>query len=397
MTLVLSIIYDGKEDSHRKNFWYVLTCIYLILLAGFRYKVGGDTHAYMADFDYVPDEPSLYLSYIYENIELNSYMPGWSVINIICKRLFDSFYAVQLIQTTIVNICIFYLFKKYTKHIFLCALLYLISWQFFNFNTEIMREGTAVALCGIGMFNYMRGKKDIFYLLLICSAILFHVSASIVIIFPIVNKFFRHISFKTIIVSFSCAFVLWLISDVVVSYFPNFVSSEARMFTKILSYGNIKTNIFGFLSMSIHYLIGQAGIIYFARNNVSKESIWQTDYASYMAYFLTIAVLSCGIAGFARFMNYTIIFLLIMITEYVYNIKSQTCFLPIVKTLVLLICIYFVFSRWATLYPDSNYRRYDLYIPYTSIINETDNIDYRYYIWHESVGRERTSKNSRDF
>ena len=107
MTLILSIWYDGKAETRGKKVWYIITCLFLIMLAGLRNGVGGDTQAYMDNFEYVPYMQQEYRSYILDNFQIRSYMTSWSILNILCKRWFDSFYAVQLIEALLVNTCIF--------------------------------------------------------------------------------------------------------------------------------------------------------------------------------------------------------------------------------------------------------------------------------------------------
>ena len=322
-------------------------------------------------------------------------MPGWTLLNLFCKMWFDSFYAVQLIQALIVNICVFYIVKKYTTHIFLCVLLYGITGQFFNFNTEVMREAIAIGLSSIGIYQYLRGNKITFYILILFSIIFFHVSAAILLIFPFVK--FKKITFRTFVLAFFCAFVIWVLSDIVVSFFPEIFSDEAIYSHKIMVYSNQKSTFFGFLQTSIRYLIAQVGLLYFARMYASKEDIWETDYSYYMSFYIVLSVLSCGIPGFYRFMNYTIIFSLIMITEILYNIRPQLKQYSICKIAFIVIYFYSFSPFYFAYYTDINRYTYEYFIPYTSILNKNKNIDYRYEMWETAMNLEQSEKNTRDF
>lgn len=393
LTFVLSILFDGREDSPHKRFWYSVVCVYLILVAGLRYRVGGDTQSYMEDFAYIPLSSNQYMDYIREQITEESYMPGWTIITILCKRWFDSFYAIQIVEALFANICIFYLFKQYTTHIFLCALLYGITGQFFNFNTEVMREAFAIGICGIAIHQYLQGKHLKFYVLVLFS-IFFHVSSIIVLLFP----FFRleTIRIKTIIYAFLVSFVLWFISDMIMTYLPNLLSGELAVVDKVLSYSNSKSNIFGLLSSSLLYIVGQGMIIYFVNQYLDDDDERKTKFIHYASFHFLIATLACGFAGFNRFLNYTAIFILIMATEFIYHYKVQLKSLPIVKTILLIIFFAFPFMKYNIYFKETDRRFYEFFVPYTSINDEDQNLDYREYMYIEAVTPEKTAKNTRD-
>lgn len=372
MAIVLSILYDGQEEcTNRKKVWYGIMCLYLVLLAGFRNGVGGDTQLYMHTFEYVPSEWSELRDFISEEIIYSGYMPGWSVLVFLCKRWFDSFYAVQLIQALIVNIGVFYLFRQYTSHIFLCVLLYGLSYTFFMFNMEVMREAIAVVLCGVGMHKYLRGEKWKFYLLVGIS-LLFHTSALIALIFPIAR--FREINVKTMAFAFLSSLALFLLSDAIVTYLPAILGSAAnRTVEKIIMYSDVTLNIFGFLENALRYLVMEAGMIYFAQWSLGEDEQRLQDYNRYMSFYLIVTVLICGFVGFTRFRNYTLIFFLIMLTEFLYHHKSQLCNNAMIKV-IMLACIFFYIGRYyLTYYPETHGYKYEFYYPYTSVLD--DNVD----------------------
>ena len=298
-------------------------------------------------------------------------MPGWSILVFLCKRWFDSFYAVQLAQALIVNIGILYLFRQYTTHIFLCTLLYGVSYVFFLFNMEVMREAIAVVLCGIGMHSYLRGNKWKFYLLVAIS-ILFHISALVALLFPLARL--KQINIKTMIMAFFAALFLFLLSDVIVNYLPSLLGSSVnRIVEKIFLYSEITLNLFGFLENAIRYLIINAGIVFFAQWSIGEDEQRQKDYIKYMSFYLIITVLICGFIGFSRFRNYTLIFFLIMLTEFIYHYKSQLYTNAIIKLIVLAGFVFYTSRYYMTYYPGSHGYKYEFYYPYTSILDE--NVD----------------------
>ena len=372
LTFCLSLRFDGQAEYTRtKKVWYIIVGVYLVLLAGFRNGVGGDTQLYMQDFEYVPSTWGELNEFISDELTESGYMPGWSILVFLCKRWFDSFYAVQLAQALIVNIGILYLFRQYTTHIFLCTLLYGVSYVFFLFNMEVMREAIAVVLCGIGLHSYLRGEKWKFYLLVGIS-ILFHISALVALLFPFVRL--KQINIKTMIMAFFAALLLFLFSDVIVNYLPSLLGSSVnRIVEKIFLYSDVTLNLFGFLENAIRYLVINAGIVFFAQWSIGEDEQRQKDYIKYMSFYLIITVLICGFIGFSRFRNYTLIFFLIMLTEFIYHYKSQLYTNAIIKLIVLAGFVFYTSRYYMTYYPGRHGYKYEFYYPYTSILDE--NVD----------------------
>jgi hypothetical protein len=340
------------------------------LLAGFRNGVGGDTMLYMENFLSVPDQLNYLGDFIRDEVVESGYMPGWSIIVFFSKRWFDSFYAVQLIQAVIVNIGIFYLFRQYTSHIFLCALLYGVCNIFFMYNMEVMREGIAIVICGIGMHRYVQGRKWKFYVL-VGIAVMFHISALIALLFPIV--IFRQITIRTMIISFVAATTLFFLSDALVTYLPSLLGSGARNAEKIMTYSEKTLNLFGYLRNTFRYLVIEAGMIFFAQYSIDEKDEQKMNiYTRYMNFYLLVTILICGFIGFERFKNYTLIFYVIMLTEFIYNYKKQLTKNPVIKLIILLGIIVYMGRYYTNYYPDSKGYRYEFYYPYTSILDPED-------------------------
>ena len=86
LTLGLSVVYDGQTEYTRtKKAWYIIVGLYLILLAGFRNGVGGDTQQYMLAFEEVPSTWGELNEFIHDELIESGYMPGWSVLVFLCR------------------------------------------------------------------------------------------------------------------------------------------------------------------------------------------------------------------------------------------------------------------------------------------------------------------------
>lgn len=395
-TFILSVFYDRTEEfAGKKRIWYMFTCLFLILIAGLRNGVGGDTQAYMVYFEDAPVDSSDYGMYI-EYMQLSGgHMPGWTMFTLLCKRWFGSFYWVQLIQAAIVNISLFYIFRKYTKHIFLCALLYGISGQFFNFNTEVMREGIAVSLCLVGMHQYLQGNKKWFYIL-VSFSLFFHISAIIAFIFPFVNT--KQFSFKKLIIAFFISFGLWFISDAVVSFMTDHIVGEGGIIDKLLRYSDRKSSIFGFLILAIQYFVIQGGITYFAQKGREEDEEWMQKYNHLISFYLVLAIVGCGISGFTRLLNYTMPIYMIMLAEFLGNLSQNIRYFAITKLILVAGFIWSMHFYYMHYYPETEGRHYEFFVPYTSVFDEDADNTYRYNMYVEAVTPQtQDAKNSRDF
>ena len=118
-------------------------------------------------------------------------------------------------------------------------------------------------------------------------------------------------------------------------------------------------------------------------------------YSHYMSFYLLLAIAGCGIAGFSRFMNYTIVFYLVMLSEFIYNIGAQVRFMPLTKAVLLSGLIFFNTAYYSKYWPETDRHHYEFFVPYTSILNEDEDISYREDMYKEATTIEEDSKNAR--
>ena len=105
----------------------------MILVAGLRLVVGGDTQTYMSDFDRYPtiDEFTVF------HFALFRYQPLWILINVLAKSIYPEFFVLQIILACIVNPVTFYIIQKETDKKFVKA----ISQTDFSENSLTGSEG----------------------------------------------------------------------------------------------------------------------------------------------------------------------------------------------------------------------------------------------------------------
>lgn len=179
--VILTFVYDIRGCQKGKHIWYNVLLVWFILVSGLQYRVGTDIFEYirfyqgfntstfrLSDLDY-------YMS--------NQKQPGWIILTYVCKLITDDFIIIKLIQAVFINVALFSFFKRETKYIFLCVLIYaLISYLPLNFN--VYRHSIALGFALYGL-SYLRKKKYIHYYIYVALAWLFHNSAVFLLVFPL--------------------------------------------------------------------------------------------------------------------------------------------------------------------------------------------------------------------
>jgi len=386
LTIFLGILSICTKDKSLSSGPYWFLCLFLTLMSGLSYGLGGDKQVYMQSFYDISSQASL-KEVIADGFQ-EGYMPLWSSLQWLCKYLFNSFYAVQIIQAAIVNFSVFYFAKSFTKHIYLFALIYFVSKYFFLFNMEVMREGLAVALGLIAIIQYLNGRKLVFVLLTLL-AIGFHISAAILFIVPFVR--FK-ISHKNLFILFLCACVGCAAGDFLYERFGQMFSQDHIFMSKILMYFNITLNITGISVGFIQHLLLPGFIIYvYTKYNENTEHLPQMEKLA--CAFLIIGALIAAIPGFLRFRNYVEIIYLVFVCEFIADLLTHKEY-RITRTVITLFVFIFFARGWAMKF-DQQYYSYKLYIPYTSIFDENYNLSEREEIHEVSVTEESDDETQR--
>lgn len=179
--LIVGLFFDKSSNIRLQNKWLFLEWLSLVLLAGLRYKVGGDTIWYYEAYDKAPTLSQLSLS----DITDNEYNILWILLTSSCKSLCSEFILFQIIHAIIVNTAFFTFFRRYVKRIFFAVLLYFVFY-FFKYNTEILRASLSVSIF-LFSFGFLEGKKWGKYILCSLLAIGFHSEAILMLLFPLVH------------------------------------------------------------------------------------------------------------------------------------------------------------------------------------------------------------------
>lgn len=184
LTLVGIIFYPQLRTKGSRQLLVLVIFIYMVLLMGFRYRVGMDTIGYMRYFNQISE----WSEFVNENWFKQTHEPGYSVLSSIIKTLTHEFWVLQLIMNLTTTTCVFIFLKRYSLNIFWSIFFFLLL-QWLYFSTEVMRESVAI---GIFLLNYrnLERKRWVAYYLISLLSIMFHYSAILIWFFPFV-KFMR--------------------------------------------------------------------------------------------------------------------------------------------------------------------------------------------------------------
>ena len=185
--LFLAFKYDvyGSKNESAKKFHYYFALIILILLAGLRYRIGGDTCRYM----------DLYGTDLGYEAELGGrFQPLWRLLTNALYSISPDFTLFQFVHAIFLNTVIFSFFRKYSPWVFVCIFLYFIK-PYLYLNTETIRQSLAIAIFLLSVQACIKRKWGLYYLYVLI-AFLFHSGAILLAIVPFL--FGRRIDAKNI-------------------------------------------------------------------------------------------------------------------------------------------------------------------------------------------------------
>ena len=359
LVLTFSIFFFEKKKN--TGFFYWTLCIILILLAGLRNYVGGDTIGYMNMWDSLPT-----FNQKFEFLSLtNLYQPFWYVINAIAKYIYDDFVTIQIILAIIVNFSIFTLFDKYSNYRFTCVLIYyLMTYPYFNF--EILRESLSISILIISM-PFLIKKKWIKYFLLSTIAFLFHSSAIILFFLPFgINLLSKKVNLKSMTYIIILTFLLGN------SYTINFIIDNLFPFLAPLAeiYSEWEWSAIGYFIAFLKCLFVFLLIVLRQKHNISQVMI---DVPLKIYMFFTILSLTMPIAQ--RFQNYFILFFIIGLVDLLWRFKGKEL---VIKHTILLfftsITIHYYLQDTTALTGEKS-RFGQRFYPYYSVFDEVNEKD----------------------
>lgn len=338
-------INKNKGGIHLYRFLW----LYLVLLMGLRFEVGGDTLVYMEDYEWRGDITQWKFTWA------DYYEPLYTLLCALTKTVSDEFVVFQLVHAIILNTCLFYFISKSTRYKF-SALFFCLIYYYIYFSTEILRESLAIFVFVLNYKNYEEGNWGKYYLGAFI-AILFHISAIILLVFP----FIRWMRFNRIYWLILCgSIIIFSQIDIIFSVFGD----VAKISEKIGFYEDKKVS--GFLNMLL-------ALFAFARFTLLPLAIYLWDmkilkeHPKFEALICFYTILGVGIwfnpVIFERFPNY--------ITP-LYFVSLANIIIPsFLKTATLSRKLFgtIFFCAIIIIYASYPIRIYKRYVPYYSVFN----------------------------
>lgn len=338
---------DNTKTQRNKRYWIVLTWLYLTLLIGLRFQVGGDTINYMGDYIWRRGVSEWKFDLT------DKYQPGYTLLCSIAKSISTEFYVFQLLHAVIVNTLLFIFINKYTRFFF-ASLISVFFTCYLYFSTEILRETISILIFALNYRSLVEGKWLRYYLgILICC--LFHLSAIFLVLLPFIRKLqINKYYFLFLIIAFIAIYFLRNILDTLSQF--ALLSDKINSYKELTSTG-LLSDILNLSRLCILPLIYCIVVKYICRRQIKFENM--------------IAVMSLiGLAAFfspiifSRATNYFILFYSISIADFCVHSLRQYSTLCRHYAIALSLCFFTLYGSEYYMY--GKYRRW---IPYYSIFN----------------------------
>lgn len=372
LIIVFIYLYDYKGSHKGRLASYNLLMLVFILLVGLRYRIGSDTIAYEQSFNLIPKIGKLTFHYI---TEISDYEAGYTVLMSLSKTLFGDFWCFLLIQSIIVNISLFTFFKNNSANPFTSILLYFVVLYYF-INCEAARQGIALAIIIYAWKNFTSNNLKLF-LIQVLFASLFHSTALIFLLFPLLSVFKLWDRLRPNILNFSI-----LLSIIISSYFlQQYISQLLMQYTMVGDIGGriyayyadadelSKVSVLTQVLYCLFYIIVPFYCLRRIRNNYKNYE----NLASVIMLCSLINVASV-IPMVYRLTYYFFPFYFILLSETLFCSTDKYKFKKNVNVVVLCSLILFTYYKIQPyFYEDgstSNMRYYMRFYPYNSIIDK---------------------------
>lgn len=385
-------VYDVRGHKRLSSFSYWGLFLYLVVIAGFRYRIGTDSVTYEGTYEVFP---TLWNIGTYNFAKLR-FEPGFLLFASFARTFSPDFMWFQILHAVVVNFVIFRFIKQNTPHKFLCLSFYFVI-MFLNLNTQVLRESLAVC-CFLLAWPFFRQGKWLQYYLLVLLAISMHTSAIVLLFLPILTfkgiRNFFVFGKKTLII----CIVIFVVGLVIESHFSAFFSllavtdsieSAVGRYTGS-DYSTNVLNINGIIGLVLKSILYPCIALYFLKQRVlwgndEKRRVpdncqwgWKVkDFERWEIinvvglYFI---VFSMAIFIFHRYFNYFGLFLLTSVASWAFtflNVKKRRFKLKFVYWVAIIIPFYlFNFQIYSVgLGKSGRLKEYMIYYPYSSRLN----------------------------
>lgn len=382
MLIVLTFVYDIKGSTKGKTTSYKVVLLLLVLLAGFRYRIGGDTMVYL--YNYYHHYDSLEEITIDQLLSQSS-SPLFELLIGFFKTIDARFYVFQLFHATVVNSLIFIYIKRHTPYVFSCVLFYFV-WMYIYYNFEEMKASLSLVMC-LFANDYMLSKKWVKSILLYVVGILFHYSAAVILITPLLFAFKINRSGMVILVA--CFLLGYVIQTSFMDYlflleFNEVVSSKASSYSALDVYFTQRLGLGGIVLQKLPWLFYALVAVRMLKRDFRSEMDSLKKIEPLVLVSLVFVFISIPLPIAYRYVHFYILYLVLylsyIIVDSIRESRRLSYSVRLFRALLLLLpYMYIVQFDWnGTIYESTavnKYYNYEKYIPYSSIFDKSLNSD----------------------
>ena len=365
LLLIPGVKYDWMAKIGGESKWYYFNLVVLILLAGLRYRVGGDTLMYMSVFEECPTLDELK----YFDFDTAQYNPLWYIFNAVSKSIYDDFFFFQLIHACIVNPIFFSFFRKYCPNYYFSVILLYYVGYFCYFNMEVLRESLCICVLLL-VTRFLLEKRWLPYYVMCVLALFMHYSALVMFLFPLLFVFFKRPSWVYQVILLVGIFVFTAVVNVPMLLLSA-LSVDEQLMVLAEKYLDKERNLMGMLSLLLQYLPLLGMIFLRERYNIRQK----IDFTPIVMGVVVIYAFSLNLTGLNRLVNYFIPFILIYTVNTIYYVVSRvevkfTLGYTALAASLSLLCFnyyYYYAKDVSDAYP--NTRFYTIFYPYHSVFS----------------------------
>lgn len=346
--LTLTGIYKDRRWTYQKKIVYMaIIWLSMVLIMGFRYRVGMDTIGYMKSYATARD-----LSHFWTwRILLDRHEPGYLFACALCKSFTKEFWPLQMIMAAISNGCIFIFLHRYCRNVFIgIAFFLLLQWLYFT--AEIMREGVAI---GIFLLNFknLQEKRWLRYYLISLLSVSFHYSAMIIWFIPLARFLKPNLTF--IIICIAVLFSTPLIGKIGEVLSIPTITGRIEKYILLSSTYNINWQIGELLKSAL------PAIIALGAYRISKKRC-EFSHLLLLQIFLCAGAFAIPII-FSRFANYSSLFVTVAIANYLTIDIARSWIKTIIIALIIMTQSFYYYSMHIS------------WFPYSSVFNPTEYVE----------------------
>jgi hypothetical protein len=271
--------------------WWLI----FVLLAGLRFKVGGDSEFYRLYYSQIPR----ITEFSYHELLKDDYQPFWVILCSLCKSISKDFTFFQFVHAIITNSIIFYFIKKNSSYFFTGILFYFIFYYLY-FNTEILRETLAVCIFLLSLRYYVQ-KKWAKYYLLCFIAFGFHISAIVLFFFPLFSELWTKRSYFIFFIIILILLIIFSKLNIYQRIFDLIPSEGIRSKAKLQTIApGAKANIYGVIYNSVVNIIIPVILLYVGEQFVK----YKYEFRNLLYIYIFISLTSIFLSPGYRFLNY---------------------------------------------------------------------------------------------